>query len=527
MVLAALLLAGVVLLLGLWLRASRAAAALGEQLRHRDEMLQAERDAAAEAREQSSARESELAELRTRHAVLEARADNEARRLNDERERLQALEGQLEQARAEARQSEQTRAELAEQLATLRSRRAADQEHYEARLKELDQHKAALKQEFENLANKIFEAKSETFSQRNRESLDALLKPFREQMGEFKQKVEHVHVESSKQQSAMQTELKQLQNLHQQMSREANELATALKGRAKMQGNWGEMVLENVLDRSGLRLGSDYKREVSITDEQGKRARPDAVVYLPQERHLIIDAKVSLNAYTRFVNAEDELERRQALKEHVEAMGARIRELADRDYHKLDGLKSPDMVFMFVPIESAFVEALKADETLFQKAVENNVLVATPTTLLTSLNIVRQLWRFEDQNKHSAELAKKAERVYKKLKTFLGSFEDVKKGLDRAQDAYSKAERQLVAGPGNLIKQANEFRELAPAIRDQLPQYFTEKAELELDYDAEAGEEYALEAPALPREEAAGDTAGAVGEESAVDADSAEEQASG
>jgi DNA recombination protein RmuC len=228
-------------------------------------------------------------------------------------------------------------------------------------------------------------------------------------------------------------------------------------------------------------LGQDYKREVSFTTETG-RQRPDAVVYLPQKKHLIIDAKVSLNAYTRYINSEDKVARKVALDEHVRAVGDRINELADRDYYKLPGLNSPEMVFMFIPIESAFVEALKADETLFQKAIENNVLVATPTTLLTSLNIVRQLWRYEDQNKHTAALAKQAERVFKKLNAFLNNFEEVKKGLDKAAEAYRKAEGQLVSGRGNLVKQVGEFKNLAPAIKAELPSYFTEKSDLEIDY---------------------------------------------
>jgi len=190
----------------------------------------------------------------------------------------------------------------------------------------------------------------------------------------------------------------------------------------------------------------------------------------------------SLNAYTRYVNAEDDLERKQALKEHVQAVASRIKELADRDYYKLPGLNSPDMVFMFIPIESAFVEALKADETLFQQAIENNVLVATPTTLLTSLNIVRQLWRYEDQNKHTAALASRAEGVFKKLNTFLASFEKIKKGLETATEAYVKAEGQLVSGKGNLVKQVGEFKNLAPTIKAQLPAYFVDKAALEIDF---------------------------------------------
>lgn len=425
---------------------------------------------------------------RSRAVSNETRLRLLQKQVEEEKARYQELREELRQQQEKHADLEARRAELAEEVAVLRASREQKEQHFAQQLKQLEDNKTALGQEFENLANRIFDAKGKAFAEQNRQSLDALLNPFKEQIKAFKDKVENVHLESTKQQTEMRSELKQLQTMHQQMTEEAHNLATALKGQKKMQGNWGELVLENVLERSGLRLGTDYRREVSFSNDDGGRSRPDVVVYLPQDKHLVIDAKVSLNAYTRYVNAENDVERRQALNEHVQAVAARIRELADRDYHKLGGINSPEVVFMFVPIESAFVEALKADETLFQKAIEQNVLVATPTTLLTSLNIVRQLWRFEDQNKHTAELAHKAGLVFRKLRTFLGSFEEVKKGLDRAQAAYAKAEGQLVNGPGNLVKQVNDFKQLAPAIRDQLPEYFTEKAELELSY-AEREEE--------------------------------------
>lgn len=206
-------------------------------------------------------------------------------------------------------------------------------------------------------------------------------------------------------------------------------------------------------------------------------------VQLPtlEGKHLIIDAKVSLNAYTRYINAEDDAERRMALAEHVTAIGHRIKELSDRNYFDLPGLNAPEMVFMFVPIESAFVEALKADETLFQKAIEQNVLVATPTTLLTSLNIVRQLWRFEDQNKHTAELAERAGKVYDKLRTFLGSMDAIGHSLDKAQDAYKKACDQLVNGKANLVKQVSDFRQLGVAVKGELNEVWVDRADLELN----------------------------------------------
>jgi DNA recombination protein RmuC len=307
-----------------------------------------------------------------------------------------------------------------------------------------------------------------------------LLKPFREQIEAFRHKVEDIHHKDTQQQAALAQQLFDLKELNRQITQEAHELATALKGQKKTQGNWGELILENVLERSGLRQGSDFLREVSFTTETGRR-RPDVLVYLPQNKHLIIDAKVSLNAYTRYINCEDEAERRIALLEHVRAIGDRIRELSDREYFKLPGLNAPEMVFMFVPIESAFVEALKADETLFQRAIELNVLVATPTTLLTSLNIVRQLWRFEDQSRHTAELADRASKVYDKLRTFLGSMDGIGKSLEKAQEAYHKACGQLVSGQGNLVKQVNDFRALGVSVKAEIDEQWAERADLELN----------------------------------------------
>lgn len=421
-----------------------------------------------------------LADLREQAKAAEVSAQRAEQQLQEMRLRL----SEQETLRSEW---EVRHHELNQAHAELKTRQHEKEQHFVEQLKLLEDGKQRMLIEFQNLANQIFEAKGKTFTETSKQSLDSLLAPLKQQMNEFRVKVEDIHHKETQQQAALRTELQQLQKLNQDMTAEAHSLATALKGQKKMQGNWGELVLENVLERSGLQLGKDYKREVSISTTEG-RSRPDVVVYLPHNKHLIIDAKVSLNAYTRFVNAEDEAERKLALNDHVTAMAARIKELADRDYYKLPGLNSPEMVFMFVPIESAFVEALKADESLFQKAISLNVLVATPTTLLTSLNIVRQLWRFEEQNKHTAELANKAEAVFKKLKTFLGSMEGVKKALDKAQEAYAKAEGQLTSGPGNLVKQVNDFRQLAPAIKDQLPEYFTEKAELELDFSPQEDE---------------------------------------
>jgi DNA recombination protein RmuC len=360
------------------------------------------------------------------------------------------------------------------------------QQHFAEQQALLQNSKQQLSLEFQQLAQQIFEDKSVRFQASNQEALNSLLNPFRLQLDAFKSKVEDIHLKDSQQQALLNHELQHLKILNQQITEEAHQLAVALKGQKKTQGNWGELVLENVLERSGLRAGQDYQREFSVTQEDGNKLRPDLVVFLPQGKHLIIDAKVSLNAYSRYINSEDDTERKLALQEHVASMAARIKELSDRNYHKLPGLNSPDLVFMFVPIESAFVEALKADETLFQQALNQNVLVATPTTLLTSLNIVRQLWRYEEQHKHTAELAKRADAVFNKLRTFLTTFLRVKESLNKAQEAYETAESQLYKGRANLVKQVNEFKDLTPAIQAELPEYFVEKSQIEFDSEPAA-----------------------------------------
>jgi DNA recombination protein RmuC len=371
---------------------------------------------------------------------------------------------------------------LTTQLSTLQKQHDLQQEHAQDQLKLLGEAKQALSDQFKSLANDILEEKSKRFTEQNQNNIGQLLDPLRQRIIEFKNRVEEIHTHDTQQQATLKAELAHLSELNRQMTEEAHSLTVAFKGQSKKQGNWGELVLANVLDRSGLRPGIDYKAEKNFQHESGERQRPDVIVYLPQNKQLIIDAKVSLNAYTRFVNAEDDIVRKQALNEHIKALSDRITELSDRAYYNLPGVNSPDMVFMFVPVESAFVEAVKADESLFQKALEKNVLVATPTTLLTSLNIVRQLWRFEEQNAHTAELADRAGKVYKKLISFLTSMEALGNQLDNAKTSFEKAMGQLYTGRDNLIKQAGQFESLGVSIQTQLPEKLVEKAALELDY---------------------------------------------
>lgn len=423
-----------------------------------------------------------------RLALESNRADRHAQQL-DAREQavaLQVAEGEVETQR----EAVQTRTRELERLreayyalkqthGELSTRLEEKEANFSRQLQWMEESKQQLKVEFENLANELLEQKGKAFSSLSERNLLGLLKPFQEEMKGFREKVETLHTQETAQRASLTTELKHLQQLNRDITDQAARLTEALKGQKKVQGNWGELMLENVLDSAGLRPGEDYQRERSFTTEEGKR-RPDALVYLPQGRHLVIDAKTSLVAYLEYVNAEDELTRRQSLASHALAVGARIEELADKHYYDLPGLNSPEVVIMFIPVESAYIEALRHDSTLFQRAIERNVLVATPTTLLTSLNIVSQLWRFENQSRHSAELAKKAERFYHKLGSFLESLQDVGRKLDGARISYDRALGQLVNGKGNLIKQASEFQELGVAVKKELPAEIVERARLEV-----------------------------------------------
>ncbi|MGM0702220.1 MAG: DNA recombination protein RmuC [Pseudomonadota bacterium] len=428
---------------------------------------------------------------RARHA--EALATLEAR-LAETREALTAAQAHQEAAREtrdryhqwwqeEKAARERVTAELGElnaRHAELATTLEQKQHHFAEQLKLLRESRDQLKQEFETLANDILERKGKAFSEQSQQHIQGLLQPLHSEVKGFRQQVETLHRADTEQRASLRTELQHLQALNREITDQAGRLTEALQGQKKIQGNWGELMLENVLEGSGLRPSKDYQREPSFATDAGRR-RPDAIVYLPQGKHLVIDAKTSLAAYVRYVNAEDEIERHRALSDHARAVSERITELADKHYYALPGLNSPEVVVMFIPVESAYVEALKHDETLYQRAIESNVLVATPTTLLTSLNIVRQLWRFEDQSRHSAELADRAEKVYNKLRLFVESLQEVGKKLDGARESYDEAMNRLVSGRGNLIKQAAEFQELGVAVKKELPGELVERAELELD----------------------------------------------
>lgn len=424
--------------------------------------------------------ESDLESLRTRERnnsgnlkAAEAKLAEGEKFLRDMKSRLTLLQTKLDE-------KENHFHSLKEKHDKLETSLDEKQKHFQRQLKLLSDNREELKREFNRLAADIFENNGKKFKELNRESIVNLLSPMEKEMKGFREKIQSIHEKDIEQRATLKNELLNLQKLNRDINEQAHKLTTALQGQKKMQGNWGEMVLENVLDSSGLRPGEDYAREVSFRTDEGLQ-RPDVIVYLPGNKHIVIDAKTSLAAYTDFVNADNPVQAKAALSNHARAVGDRIRELADRDYFKIKDLNSPEVVIMFIPIESAYVEALKFDPTLFQKALQNNVLVATPTTLLTSLNIVRQVWRFEEQTKHTKELASRAGIFYNKLRVFLESMQEIGRQIEKTQNIYHKAIGQLVDGKGNLIRKAAEFRELGVSVTRELPHTLVDRANLELE----------------------------------------------
>ena len=337
-----------------------------------------------------------------------------------------------------------------------------------------------LQQQFENLANKIFDSKTDNFKELNKSSVELLLSPLKTQLEGFKQQIQDVYSNEAKERHSLQSEVARLQQVYQLMSSETANLTKALKGDNKQQGNWGEVILARILSESGLREGHEYDVQVSLNNEHGKRFQPDVIVHLPQDKDVVVDSKVSLTAYERYFNAEDEVTRKQALQEHVASVRSHIRELGRKDYHLLQGLKTLDYVLMFVAVEPAFLAALQADPSLMKFALDNNIMLVSPTNLLVALRTIDNLWRYERQNQNAQLIAERAGKIYEKLRLFSHDMQDMGVALDKAQDSYDSAMKRLATGKGNLIKQAQQFVELGVEVKKPLPAELIEKSSVNL-----------------------------------------------
>ncbi len=312
--------------------------------------------------------------------------------------------------------------------------------------------------EFENIANKILEEKSGRFTESNRLNIEAILKPLGENIETFKKKVEDAYDKEAKERFTLERSVKDLIEQTNKVSAEANNLATALKGQTKKQGDWGEMILESILEKSGLTRGREYTVQDNMKDESGKNQRPDVIVHLPENRKIIIDSKVSLLAYDKYSSASDDILQRQALKEHIGSLYNHIDLLAPKRYDLMEG--SLDFVMMFIPIEPAYLTAIQADTELWSYAYNKRILLISPTNLIAALKLVTDLWNREMQNRNALEIAKQGEKLYEKFVGFIDTMEDVGKSISKANDSYSKAIGQLKDGRGNLVAQALKLKQL-------------------------------------------------------------------
>ncbi len=360
---------------------------------------------------------------------------------------------QLEQIQVERDQALQNAIRLEAEL-------DSERKQVQYRIDSLNEAKEALTNQFKNLANEIFEDKTKKFTEQNAQQLDILLKPLQTKLTEFKEQVSNSYEKESRERFALKHEIERLANLNLKMSDEARSLTNALKGDSKIQGNWGELVLESILESSGLRKGEEYLVQDSHTQADGSRLQPDVIIKLPEGRHLVIDSKVSITAYARHTEATSPDEADKELIAHIQSIRQHIQGLSGKNYAGIADLASVDFVLMFIPIEPAFLSALKSAPNLYQEALGKNIVLVCPSTLMATLRTVAHLWRQDQQNKNAMEIARQCANLYDKFVGFVEDLEQIGKRLDQAQSSYHDAFNKLKSGKGNLIKAAERVKEL-------------------------------------------------------------------
>ncbi|MGC9386274.1 MAG: DNA recombination protein RmuC [Hydrogenovibrio sp.] len=415
---------------------------------------------------QNQGLQSELYEMQVLKGELEQRRE-QAQRLRDDFEQLQVAHFDLQQRLASAQA----------ELAARHSRAEAERESHAEKLALLENAKQTLMQEFKVLSNEILEQKQQQMRQQSQETIGGLIQPVQTALTEFKQRIEAVHKEDLEGRASLTEQLRHLTALNQSMTQEAQNLTKALKGDRKMQGNWGELILRKLLESSGLREGIEFETEKSVTETDGQRYRPDVVVNLPDNKHVIIDSKVSLSDYEAALNAEDEAVRQTHLKGHTNSLSRHIQSLSEKRYDHLSALNAPDFVLMFIPVEGAYLMAIEQKPSIFETAFEKRVAVVTPTTLFTTLKTIEQLWRYERQSEHTVKLIQRAADVHDKFVGFVETFEKVGKQLSTVQSSYDQARKQMMSGSGNLVRQAEMLKTLAGKTKKDIPKHLLEEAE--------------------------------------------------
>jgi len=467
----------IVLILGLWFLHHRSQQKALDALQASLQKLSDEMDAQ---QQWVASHHQEMTEQKVANAALQEKAQQAEKQVLELKQALVEKEAAIDALNRELSDDKSN-------ITELETRLAAEGKAAEEKLALLEEAKEKLGNEFKVLANQIFEAKGKTFSEQNRASLDEVLKPMREQLGDFRKRVDEVHHNDAKDRASLREHLAQLEGLNRQMSEDALNLTQALKGESKAQGNWGEMILERILETSGLREGHEFLREDSTDIGGGKRHRPDVIVRMPGDKHIIIDSKVSLTDYERALSATEQADRKQAIKAHVGSLKNHIRSLSDKRYDQLPNIHSPDYVLMFVPIEGAYMMAIEADQGIFEAAFDKRVAVVTPSTLYATLKLIEQLWRYERQSENVVKLIDRASLLHDKMVSFVESFEDVGKRLNQARDSYDTALGRIKTGPGNVINQISTLGKLAGKTKKELPQHLTEAAAIADQTDEDAG----------------------------------------
>ena len=443
-----------------------------------------------------------LYRLQRRLSLAQIQVDNLLHGLGESRVEAAGYRGQLQQIERLHEQLEERDEQLDEQrerlvhvqtqLADIHARADSAAAHHSAQLTLLNDNKNLLKQEFSVLANELFEAKNQKFNEQSQQSMSALLDPFQKQIDQFRQRVDTIHSQDIEGRSQLVSQLTMLRDMNNQLNQQAQDLTKALKGDKKLQGNWGELQVERILESSGLYKGREYEREANFKDADGHNKRPDFIIKLPDNKHIIIDSKVSLNAYQQAVAAEDEVSREAAIRAHVAATRAHIRSLSDKNYPGLDGLNAPDFVLMFMPIESAFVAAFEAEPQLFNDAFERHIVIVTPTTLLATLRTVANLWTLERQNLNAKQLFKLAGKIHDKLSVFGLKMDKLGSQIDTAGKTWHEAIGTIRDGRGSMVSYVRRLQELGAPTSRPLPASLADRDALDdnlADADADALDE--------------------------------------
>ena len=399
-----------------------------------------------------------LTQKNTEREKINAKLEGKLDRMEELQEKNQQKEKKIEKLQQE---KESLREDISELSTRLEEQQKANQE----KLENLQKARKELKEEFENLANKIFEQKKE----KSTENINQVISPLKDQIKEFKKKVEDVYDKESKDRAKLENEIKNLKQLNNQISEDAENLTKALKGSSKTQGDWGEVVLERLLEFSGLKKGEMFETQKVLSTDQGKRYKPDVIVHLPNERDVVIDSKVSLTAYEKYYNEDNDKQRSKFLDQHLKSVRNHMKNLSAKNYEELRELNTLDYVIMFIPVEGAYITTVQTDRSIIEDGMDKNIMVVGPSTLLATLRTIENFWKFKKQTDNAREIARRGGKLYDKFVNFVDSLEEVGKNLDRAQDSYKTAKKRLSDGQGNLIRQTEMLKDLGADAQKELP----------------------------------------------------------